>query len=286
MHSNCTATAPQLHLCTLLHLHSVARRVNTRTSSPLLSPQRLSVSSSMTPGTGARARRVHLDRRLKVPDGERRSGPAPVISCQRPAAAPPTLVGSTSAVYPAGRPCLAVLCSALLCSASSLPVCLCVCVSHCFCAALNQGPLTRYLLSFQMTSLALGPSLAPPLVIRGNKIKNYASSSRCGDLGDQAATYLGGSTTAPHHTTPSQHQHHHHQKGSKPKSLPCTVHPHPLSQGTYSKVEDELTQNPIGLFRAVIQCNLSDLSPAYSHNPLLFSGVYFPFLFPLWRSSM
>lgn len=33
--------------------------------------------------------------------------------------------------------------------------------------ALNQGPLTRYLLSFQMTSLALGPPLAPPVAIRG-----------------------------------------------------------------------------------------------------------------------
>lgn len=83
-----------------------------------------------------------------MPDGERRGGPAPVISCQRPSAAPPR--GPTSAAYPAGRPRLAVLCSALL---SAL---LC---------ALNQGPLTRYLLSFQMTPLALRPSLAPPMVL-------------------------------------------------------------------------------------------------------------------------
>lgn len=155
MHRNCTATAPQLHLCTLLHLHSVARRVNTRTSSPLLSPQRLSVSSSMTPGTGARARRVHLDRRLKVPDGERRSGPAPVISCQRPAAAPPTLVGSTSAVYPAGRPCLAVLCSVVLCFFSPcLPLCVCVCVPLLLCR-LESGP--PYSLPVKLSDDIFGP---------------------------------------------------------------------------------------------------------------------------------
>lgn len=112
-----------------------------------------------------------------MPDGERRSGPAPVISCQRPSAAQPRV--PTSAAYPAGRPRLPVPCSAFL---SAL---LC---------ALNQGPLTRYLLSFQMTPLALGPSLAPPLLVRGNKIKNYASSSRCGDLGGPAAICLGGST--------------------------------------------------------------------------------------------
>lgn len=222
LHRNCTSA----RFCTC-----IARRVNTRTSSPLLSPQRLSVSSSMTPGTGARARRVHLDRRLKVPDGERRSGPAPVISCQRPAVLQYQPWWFHIRCLP-GRPPLSG--RALLCSASSLSLCVCVCGCHCFCAALNQGPLTRYLLSFQMTSLALGPSLAPPVVIRGNKIKNYASSSRCGDLGDQAATCLGGSTTAPHHTTPSQHHHHHHQqKGSKPKNLLCTVHPHSLSQSTY-----------------------------------------------------
>lgn len=184
LHRNCSSA--RLHVCTFCTC--IALRVNTRTSSPLLSPQRLSVSSSMIPDRRARARRVYLDRRLKVPDGERRSGPAPVISCQRPAAAPTQdCQGPTSAVYPAGRPSLAVLCSA---SPSAL---LC---------ALNQGPLTRYLLSFQMTSLALGP-VSQPLrwYIRGNKIKNYASSSRCGDLGDQ----LPPASEAPHlyHTTPT-----------------------------------------------------------------------------------
>lgn len=159
----CTCNRNCTYLCTCI-LH----RVNTRTSSPLLSPQRLSVSSSMTPGRRARARRERLDRRLKVSDGERRSGPAPVVSCQRPLQHHPE---AHIRCLPGRPPSLPVPCSALT-------------VSNHLCA-LNQGPLTRYLLSFQMTSLALASLDAPPVIVRGNKIENYASSSRCGDLRDQ-----------------------------------------------------------------------------------------------------
>lgn len=68
----------------------------------------------------------------------------------------------TSAVYPAGRPSQAVLCPSLPCPALPCPL-----LSMPPLRALNQGPLTRYLLSFQMTSLALGPSVAPPVAIKG-----------------------------------------------------------------------------------------------------------------------
>jgi len=140
LHRNCTSTPAYYN------------RENTRTSSPLLSPQRLSVSSSMTPGRRARARRARLDRRLKVPDGERRSGPAPVISCEGPGAAPPR---AHIRGLP-GRPPM-------------LPVSLLCPLSQHLCA-LNQGPLTRYLLSFQMTSMALPCLEAPPAFVRGENM--------------------------------------------------------------------------------------------------------------------
>lgn len=164
-------------------------RVNTRTSSPLVSPQRLSVSSSMTPGRRARARSEHLDRRLKVPDGERRSGPAPVISCQPPAAAPPK--GAHFRCLP-GRPRFSA--RALRCPRSAL---------LCPALRLESGPPYSLPVKLSDDIFGPGPSVAPPVIVRGNKIKNYASSSRCGDLPrGPAATCLGGSTRAPHHARP------------------------------------------------------------------------------------
>lgn len=142
LHRNCTSA----RFCTC-----IARRVNTRTSSPLLSPQRLSVSSSMTPGTGARARRVHLDRRLKVPDGERRSGPAPVISCQRPAMLQYQPWWFHIRCLP-GRPPLSG--RALLCSASSLSLCVCVWVPLLLCC-LESGP--PYSLPVKLSDDIFGP---------------------------------------------------------------------------------------------------------------------------------
>ncbi|KAH8785465.1 hypothetical protein F5883DRAFT_535165, partial [Diaporthe sp. PMI_573] len=245
------APAPQLHLCTSAPAYYVYNRENTGTSSPLLSPQRLSVSSSMTPGRRARARRARLDRRLKVPDGERRSGPAPVISCEGPGAAPPR---AHIRGLP-GRPPM-------------LPVPLLCPLSQHLCA-LNQGPLTRYLLSFQMTSMALPCLEAPPAFIWGNKIKK---------------TCFFFPLRRPRHQLPpaseAPHQHHHHQQRVQTQNpvlhRPIRIHLH--------RVAREPTQNPIGLFQVVIQCILSDLSPAYTHSlthtrkPLLFPVVYFPFL--------
>lgn len=63
-----------------------------------------------------------------MPDGERRSGPAPI-----------NLLSTT---------CLA---SAVLLGRAPSPLCLCCLL------CLNQGPLTRYLLSFQMTFV--GPAI-------------------------------------------------------------------------------------------------------------------------------
>lgn len=227
-HAHCTATAPQLHLCTFLHLHSSQSKYPHQ----LPTPQPAATQCLQQHDTGYGGPCQEGAPRQEAQSAGRRTekwaGSSNLLSTPSCAAVPTLVVPHPLSTRPAA---LVWPCSALLCF-FSLPLCVCGC--NCFCAALNQGPLTRYLLSFQMTSLALGPSLAPPVVIRGNKIKNYASSSRCGDLGDQAATCLGGSTTAPHHTTPSQHHHHHHQqKGSKPKSLLCTVHPHSWSQSTY-----------------------------------------------------
>lgn len=180
----------------------------------------------------------------------------------------------TSVVYPAGRPCCPCLCSARPPSTSS---------------ALNQGPLTRYLLSFQMTSLALACLEAPLAFVRGNKIENYASSSRCGDLGDQLPPVSGRlhtrSTHAPHHTTPlriintnttaTQHL--------RVQTQNYTLHL--LSTFILPRVAREPKQNPIGLFQVVIQRILFDLSPAYTlslthtRKPLLFPLLWFVFLF-------
>lgn len=146
----CTATAP-LHLCTcMLRRESTG---NTRTSSPLLSPQRLSVSSSMTPGRRARARREHLDRRLKVPDGERRSGPAPVISCQqRPDCSTPITQGAHIRCLPGRPPFLA---RALFCS---LSLCL-----WCTALRLESGPPYSLPVKLSDDILCPGPPLAPPV---------------------------------------------------------------------------------------------------------------------------
>lgn len=152
----------------------------------------------MTPGRRARARSEHLDRRLKVPDGERRSGPAPVISCQPPAAAPPK--GAHIRCLP-GRPRF----SALRCTPSAL-----------LCTALRLESGLPYSLPVKLSDdiFGPGPSVAPPVTARGNKIKNYASSSRCGDLPrGPAATCLGGSTPAPHHTPD------HHSSPQPPKGV-------------------------------------------------------------------
>lgn len=148
---SCTATAP-------LHLHAT-QRVNARTSSPLLSPQRLSVSSSMTPGRRARARREHLDRRLKVPDGEQRSGPAPVISRQLPDCSTTITQGPHIRCLPGRPPSLA----------RALPLISTLSLSVCTALRPESGPPYSLPVKLSDDTFGPGPPLAPPVVIRGNK---------------------------------------------------------------------------------------------------------------------
>lgn len=148
-------TAQQLHLCTFLHLHSSQ---SNKYPHQLPTPQPAATQCLQQHDTGYEGPCQDGAPRQEAQSAGRRTekwaGSSNLLSTPSCAAA-----ATLGAPHPLPtRPAALVWpCSALLCFLSLY-------LSVCFCAALNQGPLTRYLTSFQITSLALGPSLAPPVI--------------------------------------------------------------------------------------------------------------------------